>query len=798
MLRLEMAELYGKLRSDVELRAESPDKNSPIVLKDPITGRFYRFTSVQGAVLRSLNGDRTLASIAESVSREFDTPVTEAQVRDFSTKLRTFLLLDEEGCWKSLEAVAKPKRRVIGDLLSIKIHAFNPDALLTRLESRFRFCFTRWFAAIVWSSVGAALVISVLNWESLYLSFASLFSLFSLPLIILVIFVIMTTHEFGHGIALKHFGGKPQEMGFLILYFIPAFYCNVSDAWMLGKRERVLVTLAGGYIQIFLWALATILWRLLAPETLGSRICAIVIAFSGVQALFNFNPLIRLDGYYLLSDMLGVPNLRPRAYGFLKGRLGSLVFGMPEASAGLVRRRERTIYWTYGTASFLFSVALIWVMLERIGGWVVREFQAWGLVIVSAALFMAIPLSGRRPAAAEPEPKRSRWRIGTASRLLIALGVATIIALLPWELKVSGDFVINPEQRLAVSARVAGTLRTILVDEGSQVHKGEILAELQNLELSDEYEESRGELAAKRATLDLLLAGTRPEEIDRAIRLVETKSAEESSTLRIERERELLLDTVAKKQAELDQARTNYERSQKLQLDGLIARNELERDRTEYEVRQKELAEAQGQLRVLDERTDRAWQIKKKERAQAESELNILLAGSRKEAIDVMKAEVAKLEARLGILGQQLEYLSIRSEIDGAVATRYLRNRIGEYLEKGDALCDVVSLGVVKIDMPVPEKEIADVSPGYPITLKVRGYPHRSFEAHVRAIAPVALESDSLRKVVIQGDLENPDGILKPGMTGVGKIRCGRRLIGDLVTRRAIRWLRTEFWEYLP
>jgi multidrug resistance efflux pump len=305
-------------------------------------------------------------------------------------------------------------------------------------------------------------------------------------------------------------------------------------------------------------------------------------------------------------------------------------------------------------------------------------------------------------------------------------------------------------------------------------------------------------LAAKRASLDLLVAGTRPEEIDRAKRLVETKSAEESNTLRIEQERTLLLDTVAKKQAELDQAKVNYERSQKLLRDGLIARKELDRDRTEYEVRQGELAEAQGQLRVLEERTDRAWQIKKKELAHAESELNILLAGSRKEAIEERKAEVSKLEAKVGILGQQLEYLKIRSEIDGAVTTRYLRNRVGQYLEKGDALCEVVSLGVVKIDMPVPEKEIADVRPGYPITLKVRGYPHRSFEAHVRAIAPVALESDSVRKVLVQGDLPNADGILKPGMTGVGKIRCGRRLIGDLVTRRAIRWLRTEFWEYIP
>ena len=100
--------------------------------------------------------------------------------------------------------------------------------------------------------------------------------------------------------------------------------------------------------------------------------------------------------------------------------------------------------------------------------------------------------------------------------------------------------------------------------------------------------------------------------------------------------------------------------------------------------------------------------------------------------------------------------------------------------------------------MPVPEKEIADVKVGFPITMKLRGYSNLSFEARVKRISPVAVPKDTERMVLVEGELENPEGILKAGMTGVGKILCGKRMILNLITRRAIRWLRTEFWEYLP
>jgi multidrug resistance efflux pump len=230
----------------------------------------------------------------------------------------------------------------------------------------------------------------------------------------------------------------------------------------------------------------------------------------------------------------------------------------------------------------------------------------------------------------------------------------------------------------------------------------------------------------------------------------------------------------------------------------LYARNLADQARTNYEVKQKELAGAKGDLLSLEEQTAGSRDIKLKELSQAQSELSILRAGSRKEAIRAGESQVAKLEEKLAILGRQKELLQIRSPIEGVVSTSHLANRIGDFLDNGDVFCEIVSEGTVLVEMPVPEKEIGDVRIGYPVTMKVRGFPNRWYEARVKSIAPVASTSGAERTVMVRGELQNPDGSLKAGMTGVGKILCGQRVIFELISRRAIRWVRTEFWEYLP
>src|SRR5205814_3942267 len=164
----------------------------------------------------------------------------------------------------------------------------------------------------------------------------------------LALVVVTALHESAHGLTCKRFGGDVREVGFLLIYFQPTFYCNVSDAWLFPEKSRRLwVTFAGAYFEVFLWSLATLLWRVVEPGTWVSFLALVVMATSGIKSLFNMNPLIKLDGYYLLSDYLEIPNLRWRAFGYLMARLKSLGRACPAEFAG-ASARERRIYLAYG------------------------------------------------------------------------------------------------------------------------------------------------------------------------------------------------------------------------------------------------------------------------------------------------------------------------------------------------------------------------------------------------------------------------------------------------------------------
>ena len=170
---------------------------------------------------------------------------------------------------------------------------------------------------------------------------------------------------------------------------------------------------------------------------------------------------------------------------------------------------------------------------------------------------LVIPTSGKHPTPAEGQPAaRTGIRIGRKSYKWIILLLVLAAGFFPWELKVAGEFTILPTAVVQINPQVAGTLKAILVDEGSAVRKGDELAEMQNLDLSNTYEQTKGELASHRASLSLLKAGSRPEEIERARRAVDTKKTDLVNADRVEQERRMLTETAAKKQAQLQNARS--------------------------------------------------------------------------------------------------------------------------------------------------------------------------------------------------------------------------------------------------
>src|SRR5206468_353170 len=195
------------------------------------------------------------------------------------------------------EARHAPRRRgrFAGSLLYLQLKAFDPDRLFGSLAGRMRFLFSPAFLVSSAALILLAAFIAAANGPAIARDFSRVFQLHTLVFAWLTVFVVITVHEFSHGLICKHFGGSVHDLGFLLLYFQPAFYCNVSDAWLFPERsKRLWVTFAGAYFKIFIWALATVTWRLTDHETWVIFLALVIMATSGIKSLFNLNTLIKL------------------------------------------------------------------------------------------------------------------------------------------------------------------------------------------------------------------------------------------------------------------------------------------------------------------------------------------------------------------------------------------------------------------------------------------------------------------------------------------------------------------------
>ncbi|MEU7161959.1 daptide biosynthesis intramembrane metalloprotease [Streptomyces chrestomyceticus] len=197
-------------------------------------------------------------------------------------------------------------------------------------------------------------------------------------------------HEFGHGLALAHFGGTPRRMGFMLLYLSPAFFCDVSDGWRLPeKRQRVVVSLAGPAVNAGVAALAAL--ATLVADGPTAAFCSLLAVGNGIGALFNLTPFVKFDGYIALMSQLDIPFLRDRAMTDARHTLGRLVFGGGPAERKLASR------WAvpYGTACLLTPWLLVgWALSAYLP--MLLAFGVLGAMIWLSTIAMAVsvPLRG--------------------------------------------------------------------------------------------------------------------------------------------------------------------------------------------------------------------------------------------------------------------------------------------------------------------------------------------------------------------------------------------------------------------
>ena len=746
---------YPKLRSDLVVSRQQTPTGVVFVLKDPRVGRFVRFKEPEYFIAQQLDGATPLEEVRRRGEEHLGAPLAEAMLQQFTAKLRTLGFLDNSAVEVHTCAPGHKPGRVRGSIFYLRFKVFDPDRLLTALVPRVRFVFTRTFALLSVATILLAAGVTVVNWEELHHSLYRLYRVETIPLAWITLLGIVVGHELSHGLTCKRFGGKVHEIGLLLIYLQPAMYCNVSDAWMFPERsKRLLVTLAGAWFEILVWALATLFWRVTDPATVPSFLALVVATTLGIKSLFNLNPLIKLDGYYLLSDFVEIPNLRSNAFRHI-GDCFRRLWRPGWQPAVPATARESRIYWLYGLLAWVYSAWLIGFILLSLGRFLVTRYQGWGFALIAtlAGSMFRYPLGrGLRLLASHFAPSQGILRsMKRLARTLAVLAVAGAgLYFIRTDLKISGEFRILPLHNADVRADVEGVIEEVAHDEGDLVNAGDLIVRLSDRDFRADLDKVKAEIAGKEATLKLLKAGTRAEEL------------------------ELARTTVSKNEQLLKHAQSSLAMEKTLYEEKLSSKKDFEVAAEQVALRQGELEESQATLKVL-------------------------LAGSRPETIEATEAELSRLTSQRKYLEDQLQRLRVLSPIAGIVTTHRLKEKLGATVKKGDLITEVHAMQTVDAEIAVPEKEISDIKIGQPVRLKARAHLDASFQGKVISISPVASKpTDGVpqRTFLVVTQLDNAGLLLKPEMSGNAKISCGTRRLYEIVFRRFIRFIRVEFWSW--
>lgn len=373
-----------RVRPDLQAFEQKYEGKTFTVIKDPVCLRYYRFSKQEHFVFNLFDGKHTMEEVQEAFEAEFTPMRLElADLEGFARQLVTAGLVQNEqpGAAQHLfERRAKQRRMrrlaTISNILYLKIPVFDPDRLLSWMYGYLSWVFTAWFFAASVGLMIAAIVHVVLHYNTFQAklpAYQEFFTWNSVLYMWLSLGVVKIIHEFGHGLSCKAFGGECHEMGVLLMCLSPALYANVTDAWTLAdKWKRIIISFAGIYVELVIASLATFVWWYTPAYPTANNIALCIMVLCSVSTvMFNANPLMRFDGYYILADWLEVPNLREKANKFLNNLFLSKCLGIEVPPEPYMAPWRKWLFVIYAVASWVYkwvvTFSILWFLADFLG-----------------------------------------------------------------------------------------------------------------------------------------------------------------------------------------------------------------------------------------------------------------------------------------------------------------------------------------------------------------------------------------------------------------------------------------------
>jgi putative peptide zinc metalloprotease protein len=460
-----------------------------VIVKNTVSGQFVRVEASLWQALRRLQGTLSLRDWLHDHADRF--PV--------ETLLESASHLQRQGLLSGLpdrsEMPAPARRRRGFNPLMIRIPLFNPSRLLARLAGASEPVAGRSVLVVAGVLVITALLIAIVNQERLLAEWHRVLAapehwwqyLFLYP-------CLKCLHELAHGLALKRLGGDVTEAGFSMLVLMPIPYVDATDVWSLcRRRDRLLVSAAGMLSDVTLASLAVILWLALQPGVLTDMAFALSLMSVLSIVMFNANPLLKFDGYYLLEDLLDCPGLARRSVVYWQYLFKRYLFHARGLRRPLVLPGERRWLLSYGLASLSYrcviSLAIAWYLiaqLHEIG--VLLALFAITPMFVTPLLKLVRYLAG--------STQLAQVRAGASGRfLLLCLLIITPVVGLPVPSSTRTEGMVWVPEQAELFAPEQGDIQRWHVRNGEAVSAGQLLAQLASPTLVIELHRSESQLA---------------------------------------------------------------------------------------------------------------------------------------------------------------------------------------------------------------------------------------------------------------------------------------------------------------
>ena len=553
------------LRPGVRVRRQNFRGERWFVLENPFTNEYFRIRPEAYEFVARLDPRRTVEEVWRECLEKHpdDAPGQEAVLQLLSQLYFSNLLQYDQATDASnlFERFKKRQQREwrsrLLNIMFMRFPLLDPDRFLVRAMP-VAGKFISWFGAILWLVVvGAGIKVVADNWDAAKNEGQGILTPENLPLLYLGMILIKTIHEFGHAFFCRKFGGEVHTMGIMLMIFTPVPYVDASSSWSFrSRRQRILVGAAGMIIELFAAGLLAFVWANTGQGTLHSLAYNMMFIASVSTVIFNANPLLRFDGYYILSDLIDIPNLTQRANKHLRHLAERGLFGLTKSESPARTTSEASWLTVFGISSGIYRLFVFAGILILVAD----QFFLIGMVmaVVCFISWVTVPISKFiKYLASSPKLDRHRPRAVAVSIALAAV-VIGILQFTPFPSHFRAPGVVQGREWTQVVNETSGSIAEILTPAGQLVRAGQPLVRLESKEL---------ELAIAQARAQQV-------EIETRLRAVVSKDASGIKPLRE------LLDSVTNRVAKLVADRNSL--TVRARHDGLWIAPELKDARTRW------------------------------------------------------------------------------------------------------------------------------------------------------------------------------------------------------------------------